>query len=364
MEPDQVLPWLMLAMAEGGSGQPIAALLDPAARPDEVLTWTAAQAQAQGVPEAAAHRLSSPRLRAEADAALAAAQARGVRVLCPPDPDYPATLRDLPLRPAALFALGDVQCLARERPTVTIVGTRTPTPYGCEAARHFATALAEVGIGLVSGLALGIDALVHQCALAQGAPTLAVLAAGLDAIYPREHEALARDLVARRGLLLSEAPCGRAPHRGAFPRRNRLLAALGAGVLVIEAGIKSGTLITARWALDYGRAVFAVPGAWSSPHSAGCHALIADGAQIATDPTELLAALCLSPTRSPAASTQLAGDASDQELMALLRTGPLPFDQAARESGADRAAFLLRTTRLIAAGRLRRLPGNLLALGR
>jgi DNA processing protein len=163
---------------------------------------------------------------------------------------------------------------------------------------------------------------------------------------------------------LSEAPCGRLPHRGAFPRRNRLLAGLGAGLLVIEAGIKSGTLATARWALEFGRPVFAVPGPYASPQSAGCHALISDGAMEATDPTALLAALCLTPARGRPESTALAADAQDLGLLELLRCGPIPFDQAARETGAGREAFLLRTSRLIAQGRVRRLPGNLLALAR
>ena len=129
MEPDKelLLPWLSLAIAEGGSGQPIAALLDPTSSPETILAWTAAEALARGIPEGAAHRLSSPRLRAEAEEAYGAARRRGLRMLCPRSPDYPPGLRELPMRPAVLVAEGEPGVVGHERPTVTIVGTRTPT---------------------------------------------------------------------------------------------------------------------------------------------------------------------------------------------------------------------------------------------
>jgi DNA protecting protein DprA len=168
----------------------------------------------------------------------------------------------------------------RDRRSLAVVGTRHPSPYGAGAARRFGQQSAEAGWTVVSGLARGIDTFAHEAALEGGGRTLAVLGSGLDRLYPRENEGLARRIADGRGCVISEFPLGVDPAASNFPRRNRIISALSRGTLVVEAGNDSGALITARYALDQGREVFAVPGAILSPHTRGTHGLIKEGASL------------------------------------------------------------------------------------
>ena len=212
--------------------------------------------------------------------ALARADALGAEMLLLGEPAYPAALLDLPDPPPALFALGDVALLAS--PAIAIVGTRDATGYGRRVARHLAEAGARAGAVIVSGMARGVDGEAHLGALAVDGATIAVLGTGVDVAYPRAHLALHRG-IAERGLVLSELPPGCRADAGSFPRRNRLIAALAAVTVVVEAGHRSGALITAGHALELGRAVAAVPGPIDAAASAGCNRLLRDGAQVVTD---------------------------------------------------------------------------------
>lgn len=223
---------------------------------------------------------------ARADGALQRARAlrercaaRGVDVIAVADPHYPAALRDLEDAPIALFTLGNHDC-ARP-PTVAIVGSRNATSYGRHIARDFAHALAQRGVCVVSGLAAGIDAEAHAGALAGDGPTIAVQGTGVDVPYPRANTGL-HAAIAKRGLVLSELPPGRRPHPGAFPRRNRLIAALADVIVVVEAGPTSGALITAQLGRALDRIVAAVPGAIGSLSSLGTNLLLRDGAHVIT----------------------------------------------------------------------------------
>lgn len=347
--------YLLLAAAEGWDQSPVAELLDPAADPAQLL------AQPPPLPPRVRLRLNDPGLRHRMDALAARARSLGQTLLTPPAPRYPGRLRHAPLRPLVLFARGDLRSLAGERTAVAVVGSRTPTPYGLAAAADFAGALAAAGVVLWSGLARGIDAEAHRQSLRHGAPTVAVLAGGLDAIYPPEHRTLAEDIVAAGGCLLSELPPGRAARRGHFVRRNRILAGACAAVLVVEAGLGSGALHTARFGADCGAAVFAVPGPYRSERSRGCHRLIAEGGQIAPEPAELLRELGLGPAPSGAAALELQLSGDQQALLRALSAGPRPTDACQRESGLDREAFLRALLVLRTGGRVRVLPGDLLA---
>jgi DNA processing protein len=205
------------------------------------------------------------------------------------DPGYPAELMLRPDPPLLLHAAGSLEAL--RRPQLAIVGSRDATPQGRDIAHQFAAHLARRGITIVSGLALGIDACAHEGALEGGAPgepaTIAVVGTGLDRCHPRRHAALARR-VADAGLLLSEFPLGTEAHPLHFPLRNRLIAHLAAGTLVVEAAPASGSLITARQAVDAGREVMAVPGSILSPQARGCHGLIRDGATLVETPDQVL----------------------------------------------------------------------------
>src|SRR5215472_4667184 len=214
--------------------------------------------------------------------------AHGARIVLATDPDYPPRLRQCPDAPAALYVLGSVEALSAAQ--LAMVGSRSPTAAGRATAREFAAWFAGAGLTVTSGLAVGIDAASHEGALAGGGATVAVFATGLDRVYPAEHAALARRIRAA-GALVSEFPPRTPPLRRHFPCRNRIIAGLSLGTLVVEAARYSGSLITARHALDYGREVFAIPGSIHSPLSRGCHQLIKNGAKLveeARDVTEEL----------------------------------------------------------------------------
>jgi DNA processing protein len=201
---------------------------------------------------------------------------------------YPALLRAVPGCPIALYVAGSIDAL--NEPQLAIVGTRNPSPAGREIAFEFAAALAQRGLSITSGLADGIDSAAHRGALAAQGTTLAVLGSGIDIIYPRRNRPLS-DEIRRNGALISEFPLGTPPRRANFPRRNRIIAALTLGTLVVEAAQRSGSLITARLAGDAGREVFAVPGSIRNPVSRGCHALIRQGAKLTESAADILSEL-------------------------------------------------------------------------
>lgn len=220
------------------------------------------------------------------DAEIKAAKAAKARLLCFPDPDYPKLLAGLKDAPPLLWAIGDLSVL--ERPVIALVGARNASSLGLRMARSLAQNLGEAGYTVVSGMARGIDTAAHQAALKTG--TIAVLAGGADVIYPAENTRLAEE-ICKTGLRLSEQPMGLTPRARDFPKRNRIIAGLARAVVVVEAAAKSGTLITARDALDYGREVLAVPGHPFDARSSGCNRLIRDGALLVRDAADVLEAL-------------------------------------------------------------------------
>ncbi len=346
---------LMLALAEGFGERPVAALLAPDLDPVGCLRAPPAPPV---VPPRVAARLRQGDLAARAAAVRATARRHGLELLTPPDPRWPPRLVAVPLRPLVLFVRGDPAALART-PCAAVVGSRTPTPYGIGAAEQLAAALARAGTTLWSGLARGIDGIVHRASVAAGAPTVAVLAGGLDAIYPPEHCDLAARIVDAGGCLISELPPGLRARRGHFPRRNRLLALGSQAVVVVEASLASGALHTARFAAEGAADVFAVPGPWQSERSQGCHRLIAEGAGIVEDPDSLLRLLGLTRGHSPATARAFAGSADEAAVLRALQPGPRPGDLLQRECGLERGAFLRALYALAAKQDIRHLPGDL-----
>jgi DNA processing protein len=213
------------------------------------------------------------------------------------DPNYPELLRGLDDRPITLYAAGNLDALGE--PQLAAVGSRNPTRPGSDTAFEFARALAERGLAIVSGLALGIDTAAHRGALAAQGITLAVLGSGLDIVYPAVNRDLSES-IRHDGLLVSEFPLGTPPRRANFPQRNRIIAGLAMGILVVEAARGSGSLITARAAQDRGRPVFAVPGSIYNPLSRGCHELIKRGAKLAETTDDILSELNFSAFFGPA----------------------------------------------------------------
>ena len=214
------------------------------------------------------------------------------------DSDYPSLLREIADAPFLLFLRGERDVLLE--PQIAVVGSRNPTPGGCDNAREFARALSEAGLTITSGLALGVDACAHRGALEAGGRTIAVAATGLDRVYPARHRDLAHEIVAQ-GAIVSEFPLGSPPKREHFPRRNRIISGLSVGVVVVEAALQSGSLITARLGTEQGREVFAIPGSIHSPLARGCHALIRQGAKLVETARDILEEL------GPLVSAQVAG---------------------------------------------------------
>lgn len=255
------------------------------------------------------------------------------------DAAYPARLRELAAPPTALFLHGDPDLLAV--PQLAIVGSRHPSTGGRHTARAFAAHLAASGLVIASGLAVGIDAEAHRGALDADGLTLAVTGTGLDRVYPATNRALAHE-IAGSGLLVSEFPVGTPPLPGNFPRRNRILAGLALGVLVVEAALQSGSLITARLAAEAGREVFAIPGSIHNPMSRGCHALIRDGAKLVENGDHVLEELAsllgtaaivpvAAETTAPASADAM--DPQHQALLEVMGYDPVTTDDLVARTG-------------------------------
>ncbi len=246
------------------------------ARPDwpaETL-WTWLLEQRSALTPAQRHQLDSA-CRQDLSPAWKLLEKSGVHFLPWPDAAYPPLLRESPDPPLALWCIGQPGILAK--PSIAVVGSRHPTSDGRDCSRHFARELSRTGITVVSGLAYGVDVEAHRGALEAPGHTVAVMGTGPDRIYPSCHRDVARR-IAESGALLSEWPPGTEPRKSHFPRRNRIIAGISAGVLVVQAAIQSGSLITARLAAEAGRAVFAIPGSIHQPLAKGCHQLIREGA--------------------------------------------------------------------------------------
>lgn len=293
----------------------------------------------------------------------------GRRLLLCTDEDFPPLLEAIPQPPAALFVAGDASLLLR--PQLAIVGARAADLAGRLLARAFAEELGRAGFVITSGMAEGIDAAAHLAALDAGLPSVAVVGTGPDRVYPRQHQALARRLAAE-GALVSEFPPGTPPRVDHFPRRNRLISGLSLGTLVVEAGLQSGSLITARLAAEQGREVFALPGSIHNPLAHGCHRLIRDGARLVETAVEIVEALAPAavamgrelagrlngPAVSAPAETASVADPSRQALLKALGYGPVTLEDLADLTGKAVAELTSELLMLELEGKLEALPGN------
>ncbi len=298
-------------------------------------------------------------LLAEARAVRARAAASGTHVVAWLDAAFPASLLTLPDCPPAMWYRGTLASLAA--PSVAIVGSRAASAVALETATRLGAELAAHGVTVVSGLARGVDSAAHRGALETGR-TVAVLGSGPDRIYPPEHDRLVSEIVERGGAVASEYPPGTPPLQGYFPMRNRIISGLSRAVVVIEASEKSGSLITARCALEQGREVMAVPGNVLSGRNRGGHALIRDGATIVESAADVLEALCWlphAPTGEASARTADAATASADPLLSKMTPGdPCGLDALARDSGLDPPRLIARLSDLELRGLVRRVGGG------
>lgn len=273
------------------------------------------------------------------------------------DDEYPRSLLEIPDPPSLLYVRGDLGAL--NTPTLAVVGSRQPTAQGLRNAEAFAAALAEAGWTVASGMALGVDAAAHRGALGVGGRTVALIGTGIDRVYPARNRALALE-IGERGTIVSEFPLGTPVAAANFPRRNRLISGLSRGVLVVEAGTESGSLITARLATEQGREVFAIPGSIHSPQSRGCHRLIKQGAKLVETASDILEELDWAPL-TPRADT--AKSEVDDKAAALvldcLGFDPCLLDELVARSQLSAEAIAAPLLQLELTGRIACLPGGL-----
>lgn len=327
-------------LAELQSRGPLEELL---ARPDDL---------ADVLPADALEQLRTGALRRRAERELELAAQHGARVVGLGEADYPALLAHIYDPPPVLYVLGRTVADESER-SLAIVGARQCTPAGGALARALSRRLVSAGVVIVSGLARGIDSEAHRGALEGGGRTVAVLGSGLDRLYPPENARLA-ERIARSGAVVTEFPFGTLPHPGHFPRRNRIIAGWGRGVVVVEARHKSGALVTARCAMESGREVMAVPGHPSQPTAEGTNALLRDGAALVRDADDVAFELGLV---IPVTETPAPG--ADDLLAALRSDTPVGLEELQARSGQSAATLLARLAELELEARVRRLPGGL-----
>lgn len=270
-------------------------------------------------------------------------------------PAYPVLLKEIPDPPIVLYAHGHLSCL--QTPKLAVVGTRNPSITGSENARNFSRELAKQGLCIVSGLALGVDAEAHQGALDAAGQTIAVLGTGIDCIYPRRNAKLAAN-ISEKGLILSEFPLQSPPTPGHFPRRNRIISGLSLCTLVIEAAIKSGSLITARMALEQNRDVLAIPGSIHNPLARGCHYLLQQGAKLVTSVNDVLDELNIIPQHIIPETPMISLARDDKNLVKFIGFEMTTIDQIMARCGNPFSQVTSELVELELQGAIKSVPGG------
>lgn len=355
--------WLTLARVPNLGGATVRRLLDHFGSPEAIVSAAPGRLQQAGLKPEACAAISDPQ-HLESDLAWLDGDAARYAIALD-DPRYPAQLQDIASPPMVLWVVGDPEVLSV--PQIAMVGSRNPSPQGRENAGAFAASFARQGLTVISGLAMGIDGAAHQGALDTGGLTIAVCGTGLDRVYPARHRDLAH-AIAAEGALVSEFGPGMGPLAANFPRRNRIISGLSLGTLVVEAALQSGSLITARQAMEQGREVFAIPGSIHNPLARGCHKLIRDGAKLvetAADVFEELApqiqAAGLSLTAPISGSGAAADGAQDGDyaaLLAALGDAPSSIDQLVERSGLTTPEVSSMLLMLELEGRIAPAPGG------
>jgi DNA processing protein len=316
---------------------------------DELFCLSATQLVAQGFSDTLARTFTTCHRRA-VDADLQWEMGPDCRLITWGEDCYPTLLREIAAPPPVLYARGQMSCL--DAAQFAIVGTRNPSATGKQIAKAFSAELAAQGLVIVSGLARGIDGQAHEGALSSSGKTVAVMATGIDCIYPRQHLSLA-ERISANGVLLSEFPLKSPPIAGHFPRRNRIISGLSMATLVVESGLKSGTLVTARYAMEQNRDVFAVPGCIYNPQTRGCHQLLQQGAVLVTSVQDILAELNWAHCAPEKASVY-----DESALMQYMGDELYTVDQLILRSGLCMNEVISELTELELNGLVHALPGG------
>ena len=350
----ELAAWVRLTLIPGVGGETQRQLLKTFGLPAAIFGASHA-ALRNAVGDALAERIAALDGAAEVETALAWTQEAGNRIVTLADPDYPQALLATADPPVLLYVKGRAELL--NRPALAIVGSRNATKQGEANATAFAAALSGAGLTVVSGLALGIDAAAHRGALDNAASTIAVIGTGADRIYPARNAGLARR-IAEKGVVISEFALGTPPLPGNFPRRNRLIAGLARGCLVVEAAEQSGSLITARLAAETGSEVFAIPGSIHSPLAKGCHKLIKQGAKLVESAQDILEELRWEAVVTVSAAATVTDTAADP-VLAALGHDLCDLDTLSDRTGLPAEALMARLLPLELDGHVAHLPGGL-----
>jgi DNA processing protein len=358
---DTLTDWLTLCHAPGAGTVTIQRLLENFSTPAAAFKASNGELLRLGLKQPTIDALRKPEERL-ITRELEWREADNNHIITCRDPAYPVLLAQLPDPPPLLYIHGDVSLLSE--PQLAMVGSRNPSSSGRQTAVDFARHLASAGLVITSGLALGIDAACHQGALDANAPTIAIMGTGLDRVYPARHRDLARR-IAEQGSLVSEFPLGTSPQPGNFPQRNRIISGLSLGTLVVEAAIRSGSLISARYALEQGREVFAIPGSIHNPLARGCHHLIREGAKLvetAQDVIDELGSLAAACSALPGFGEETARPQQlGEEYLQLLDSidfDPTSVDQLVERSGLTPAEVSSMLLQLELNGHIASNPGG------
>ena len=353
--PEDLRHWIALSQVEGLGSIGLRALLQRFSSPDAILA-AHRQALLQVVRAPVADAIVAGQNQAAIDETLAWLALPGNGLITLADADYPALLLETADPPPLLYLSGHRSLLSS--PAMAMVGSRNASPQGVRDAEAFAAALGEQGWCIVSGLALGIDAAAHRGGLQTKGSTIAVIGTGIDRVYPARHRDLAHR-IRQDGLLVSEFPLGTRPHAGHFPRRNRIIAGLSRGCLVVEANVRSGSLLTARMAAELGRDVFAIPGSIHSPLSRGCHALIKQGAKLVESAADILEEFGVAPRGAvPTTPTGECMENPEARLLEQMGFDPIDLDVLAQRSGLTVDSLCAMLLSLELAGLVATLPGG------
>ncbi len=343
--PDNLKYWLALTQTPGIGPRSLQKLLHYYPTPEAILQEKPQALRALGLQETTVSALGNPQWTKVENSLQWLASHTEHHILTLDNPDYPPLLRQISSPPPLLFVHGNVDSLTR--PQVAIVGSRNPTPHGSRLAYDFARELARLGLSITSGLAIGIDGAAHEGALAAEGITIGVAATGPDRIYPARHKKIAEKIVTQ-GAIVSEFPPGTPVKPQNFPRRNRIIAGLTLGTLVVEAAMKSGSLITAKYALEQNRAVFAIPGSIHNPLARGCNGLIREGAilvETVEDVLQELNLISLTPENHPLEASQTTIELTDdyRDLLNKIDYAPTSVDRLVEITGmrAENVASML-----------------------
>jgi DNA processing protein len=353
MERDDWRPWLALRLVRGIGPVVYRDLLRAFGSPGGVLGAGVHALTCAGVRPELARAIRAFDDWPTVDEQLERLARCGARLITWDDSSYPANLRQIHDPPPFLFVLGELQ--AGDRLAVAIVGSRGVSSYGRRVARELASGLARHGVVVVSGLARGTDAEAHWSALRAGGRTIAVLGSGIDVVYPSEHHALAR-VIAKQGAIVSELWMGTKPDADNFPARNRIISGLSLGTVIVEATEKSGSLITARFAAEQGREVFAVPGAVGE-HTRGTHRLIRDGARLTEGVEDVLEEIAPQLVRAPGGRTQVELSEREKAVLAAVGADAVHIDAVIAGSGIGANDVLPILLNLELKGAVQQLPG-------